>query len=136
MQTVEQESDEGIAAKVFDISDFGYYKVTVERPKRLKAQFTAERIKELRFDRTLREPMEWAYTEFGEEVYSSLAQHEKAILDWAEKQEMNLSAKQAKALVNKATWQKQVDLLSTATELMKAIGTEESKYPISLLFPP
>ncbi len=27
---------EGIAAKVFDNADFGYYKVSIERPKRLK----------------------------------------------------------------------------------------------------
>jgi type I restriction enzyme M protein len=125
MKSVEREGEEGIAAKVFDNADFGYYKVTIERPKRLKAQFTAERIAELRYDKTLREPMEWAYQEFGEEVYSNLGQHEKAILDWAEKQELNLSAKQAKALVSKTTWQKQLDLLNTATELMQEIGTEE-----------
>ncbi|WP_114783288.1 type I restriction-modification system subunit M [Botryobacter ruber] len=125
MQAVEREGDEGIAAKVFDNSDFGYYKVTIERPKRLKAQFTAERIAELRFDKSLREPMAWTYAEFGEEVYTNLARHEKAILDWTEKQELNLNAKQAKALVNKATWQKQLDLLNTATELMQAIGSEE-----------
>src|SRR5690606_4781908 len=125
MKFVEREGDEGIAAKVFDNADFGYYKVTVERPKRLKAEFTAERIAELRYDKTLREPMEWAYQEFGEEVYSNLGQHEKTILDWAEKQELNLSAKQAKALVSKTTWQKQLDLLDTATKLMQEVGTEE-----------
>ena len=38
---------EGLASQVFDNEDFGYYKVTIERPKRLKAQFTAERIEEL-----------------------------------------------------------------------------------------
>jgi type I restriction enzyme M protein len=125
LQTVERDGDAGIAAKVFDNKDFGYYKVTIERPKHLKAQFAVERIAELRFERTLREPMEWAYNEFGEEVYTNLAQHEKAILDWAEKQELNLSAKQAKALVSKATWQKQLDLLNAATELMEVIGSEE-----------
>src|SRR5690554_217934 len=33
-----------LEAKVFDNEDFGYYKVTIERPKRLKAQFTEEKI--------------------------------------------------------------------------------------------
>jgi type I restriction enzyme M protein len=41
---------------VFDNTDFGYYKVTIERPKRLKAQFTPERIAELRFDKTCANP--------------------------------------------------------------------------------
>src|SRR5690606_38492519 len=42
-----------ISSKVFDNPDFGYYKVSIERPKRLKAQFTEERIAELRFDKSL-----------------------------------------------------------------------------------
>ena len=117
--------EEGIASKIFDNNDFGYYKVTIERPKRLKAQFTAERIAELRFDKSLREPMVWAYEIFGEEVYNDLKKHEKEILDWTDKQELNLSAKQSKALTNKATWQKQLDLLNTANDLMKEIGKEE-----------
>jgi type I restriction enzyme M protein len=87
LQTVERTGDEGIASKVFNNADFGYYKVTIERPKRLKAQFTVERIEELRFEKTLREPMEWAYAEFGEEVYTNLSRHEKAILDWCDKNE-------------------------------------------------
>ncbi len=41
-QEVERQGEDGIAAKVFDNADFGYYKVTVERPKRLKAQLTGE----------------------------------------------------------------------------------------------
>ena len=53
--------EEGIASQIFDNTDFGYYKVTIERPKRLKAQFTPENIAELRFDKSLREPMKWAY---------------------------------------------------------------------------
>jgi type I restriction enzyme M protein len=117
--------EEGIAAQIFNNADFGYYKVTIERPKRLKAQFTKERIAELRFDKSIREPMEWAYETYGEEVYSKLSKHEKAILDWADKQELNLNAKQQKALVSSATWQKQLDLMSTANVLLKEIGSDE-----------
>lgn len=121
----ETKEELGIAAKVFDNTDFGYYKVTIERPKRLKAQFTAERIAELRFDKTLREPMAWAYETFGEKVYTDLTKHEKEIADWCEKNELNLNAKQSKTLVSEALWTKQLELLNTATELMQAIGTEE-----------
>lgn len=117
--------EEGIASQIFDNTDFGYYKVTIERPKRLKAQFTTERIAELRFDKNLREPMIWAYETFGEKVYTGLAKHEKEILEWCEKQELNLNTKQSKALTSTATWQKQLELMKTATELMKAIGSDE-----------
>lgn len=116
---------EGIAAKVFDNADFGYYKVSIERPKRLKAQFTLERIAELRFDKSLREPMAWAYETYGEAVYTELAKHEKDILDWCEKQDLNLNAKQSKALVSPALWHKQLELLALAAELMQAIGSSE-----------
>jgi len=114
-----------LTSKVFDNQDFGYYKVSIERPKRLKAQFTEVRIAELRFDKTLREPMMWAYEQFGNEVYTNLAKHEKAILDWAEKQELNLNAKQSRSLVSKETWQKQLDLLNVAKQLMKLVGIDE-----------
>lgn len=121
----ETKEEQGIAAQLFDNTDFGYYKVTIERPKRLKAQFTAERIAELRFDKTLREPMAWAYETFGEKVYTDIAKYEKEITEWCEKNELNLNAKQNKTLVSEALWTKQLELLNTATELMQAIGNEE-----------
>ena len=121
----ETNEEQGIAAQLFDNTDFGYYKVTIERPKRLKAQLTTERIAELRFDKSLREPMVWAYETFGEKVYADIAKHEKEITEWCEKNELNLNAKQSKTLVSEALWTKQLELLNTATELMQAIGTDE-----------
>ena len=121
----ETNEEQGIAAQLFDNTAFGYYKVTIERPKRLKAQFTTERIVELRFDKSLREPMVWAYETFGEKVYYDIAKHEKEITEWCEKNELNLNAKQSKTLVSEALWTKQLELLNTATELMQAIGNDE-----------
>ncbi|GAB3307905.1 type I restriction-modification system subunit M [Hymenobacter tenuis] len=116
--------DQGIGSKLFDNRDFGYYKVTVERPKRLMAQFTEERIATLRFEKGLREPMEWAYAQYGEAVYTELAQHEKELLHWCEQQELNLSAKQAKALCSSGTWDRGRLLLQTATRLMQRVGMD------------
>ena len=121
----ETNEEQGIAAQLFDNTDFGYYKVTIERPKRLKAQLTTERIAELRFDKSLREPMVWAYETFGEKVYADIAKHEKEITEWCEKNELNLNAKQSKTLVSEVLWTKQLELLNTATELMQAIGNDE-----------
>lgn len=125
MQAIERVEDTGIAAQVFDNQDFGYYKVNIERPKRLKTQFSTDKIAELRFDKTLREPMEWAYSKFGDDVYNNLELHSKEIVTWCEKQELNLNAKQLKSLTNPATWTKQRELLNTATAMMNAIGTAE-----------
>jgi len=124
-ETVEQEKDEDIAAKVFDNSDFGYYKVTIERPKRLKAQFTEERIAPLRYDKTLKEPMQWAFETYGDKVYTDIKSIEKDILDWCEENDIDLNAKKRKALVSPKTWQKQKEVLDTAIHLLSSIGSEE-----------
>ena len=69
---IERQTENGLTVKIFDNNDFGYYKVAIERPKRLKAQFSEERIADLRFDKTLKEPMQWAWETFGEKVYSEI----------------------------------------------------------------
>jgi type I restriction enzyme M protein len=125
MAAMERQGDDGFASKVFDNADFGYRKVNIERPKRLKAQFSTYRIAPLRFDKSLREPMQWAYDTFGEEVYTALARHEKAINDWCEKEDLNLNAKKAKALVSSDTWEKGRALLQAATRLMELVGPDE-----------
>lgn len=123
--TIERKEESDLATQIFDNADFGYYKVTIERPKRLKAQFTAERIADLRFDKTLKEPMQWAYETYGDKVYTNLKDLEKEILDWCEQNDIDLNAKKRKALIAKATWDKQKAILDTAEHLLKAIGTDE-----------
>ncbi len=125
MSVAEREGEQGISAKVFDNEDFGYYKATIERPKRLKAQFTAERIETLRFDRTLKEPMQYAYETFGDSIYTDTKDYEKQLLDWCEKNELNLSAANKKKLTSEKTWQKHAQLVNTGTTLWKAIGETE-----------
>jgi type I restriction enzyme M protein len=124
-ETIERKADDDLVAKVFDNSDFGYYKVTIDRPARLKAQFTAECIADLRYDKTLKEPMQWAFETFGEKVYSDLKSIEKELLEWCEKNDLDLNAKKRKALTSKDTWQKQKSILDAATRLLDAIGTDE-----------
>ncbi|MCC5936186.1 MAG: SAM-dependent DNA methyltransferase [Lunatimonas sp.] len=124
-KAIERKSEDGLAAKVFNNTDFGYYKVSIDRPARLKAQFTAERIADLRFDKSLKEPMQWAYETFGEHVYTDIKALEKEILEWCEKSGLDLNAKKRKELTSKATWQKQKDLLEIAILLLEKVGMEE-----------
>lgn len=124
-EDIERQGEDGLAAKVFDNTDFGYYKVVIDRPARLKAQFTEERIAELRFDKTLKEPMEWAFETFGEKVYTDIKSLEKDLLDWCEKNGLNLNAKRRKDLTSKSKWQKQKDIFDTAVLLWQKIGEEE-----------
>jgi len=123
---VEREDEKSIASKIFDNSDFGYYKVNIERPKRLKSQLSDERIATLRYENSLLEPMQWAYEEFGDELYTNAAKFEKEILDWCEAEELNLKTKQRQKLVSQDLWKKHEKLLKTAKILQKSLGIEES----------
>jgi type I restriction enzyme M protein len=122
MSVEEREDDKGVSAQVFDNADFGYYKATIERPKRLKAQFTDERIETLRFDRVLQEPMQYAFETFGEVVYTDINKHQKEILEWCEKNELNLSSANKKKLTKIDTWQKHLRLVNSAKSLQNVFG--------------
>jgi type I restriction enzyme M protein len=111
-----------IAAQVFDNEDFGYYKVTIERPKRLKSQFTQERIESLRYDRVLQEPMQYAYETFGDSVYKDISQHAKDILEWCEQNDLNLSSANKKKLIKKDTWKKHHNYIALANKLEAHFG--------------
>lgn len=118
----------GIAVRIFDNSDFGYHKVTIERPDRRRAQFSAERLEPLRFDKSLREPMEHLWAEHGDKVYEPgfLKGKAKAIQGWCEEQEIALNAKQRAKLVDTGLWLRQRELIGVGQQLMEAIGTEET----------
>lgn len=122
---IDRDKDEDLAAMVFDNEDFGYYKVTIERPARLKAQFSAERIADLRFDKTLLEPMQWAYETYGDRVYNDLASISEEILEWCEDNDLDLNSKKRRALTSSDTWSKQRDVYEVAQKLMASIGETE-----------
>lgn len=125
LETKEAEGEESLAAQVFDNTDFGYYKATIERPKRLKAQFTKERVETLRYDNRLLEPMQWAYQEFGDAIYSNTAQYKEQILEWCEAQDLNLSAANKTKLTKKDTWHKHLALVKAAKALQNVFGDKE-----------
>ena len=115
--------NEGIS-KVFDNQDFGYYKVTVERPLRLAAQFSIERVATLRFTPGMQDVMAWVYGKYGDEVYSNLRAHAEAIELHLEREEITLSPKNRKALFSESTWLAQRDIMQAAEALMAGVGTE------------
>jgi type I restriction enzyme M protein len=122
-ESIERTTNDGLASQVFENADFGYYKVTIERPKRLKSQFSTEAIERLRFDKSLSEPMQYAFEAYGEQVYSSIGKFAEELLAWCEENDLNLNAKKKKQLVSSELWEKHQLLLDTAKLLMEEIGT-------------
>ena len=118
----------GIAVQIFDNQDFGYHRVTIERPDRRSAGFSAERLAPLRFDKSLRAPMEHLWDEHGEKVYEPglLKDHSKDILKWCEDEKITLNAKARGKLLDVKYWQGLRDLHATGLRLMEVIGMDET----------
>lgn len=113
-----------IGSKVFENADFGYYKVNIERPKRLKSQFTSEKIEALKWDRAQPLFSKDLYDKYGMEVYEGLEKHKKEVENYIEKHEININAKQLAVYLKKESWNKQEQLYQTAVRLMEVLGTE------------
>ncbi len=118
----------GLASKVFKNEDFGYYKVNIERPDRRKAQFSLARLQPLRFDKSLLEPMEYMFDEYGDALYQAgkLKEIEKDVLDWCEKQEISLNAKAKSKLFDIKHWASLKTLFESAQAIMTKVGEAES----------
>ena len=112
----------GIAAKVFDNEDFGFYKVNIERPDRRSAQFSAALIAPLRFDKTLREAMAHIYSVHGDSVYDAgyLKANDSAIYSWCEDNDINLNNKAKAKLLDTKMWLKLRGIVNTAKQIMAA----------------
>ncbi|QDF65975.1 SAM-dependent DNA methyltransferase [Shewanella sp. SNU WT4] len=126
------------ASKLFATHEFGYRRITIERPLRLSAKFTDDAIASLRFaSGALKPVMEWVYQHIGDEwceagssgketTYGQLASHEEAIRSKIKKDFANLKEKQIKDLLDAATWRRQQALMEKAQKLraffVKEIG--------------
>ncbi|KAF7771434.1 type I restriction enzyme M protein [Pseudoalteromonas citrea] len=133
-QLTQEKGPTGIAAKVFNNDDFGYYKVNIERPDRRSAQFKDDLIAPLRFDKTLREPMEHLYVEYGDKVYQAdffTADNkamEKDVIAWCEDNDINLNAKAKAKLLATDTWLNGKLLVELANKLAETIIAEYNDY--------
>ena len=117
-------------SKIFDNAAFGYWKVTMERPLRLKSQFTDQTWMKLRFasgDSGLRSDL---YKEIGEAIFEdfgSVAGRVKELLkDWSteteDKPAREITDVQKKRLLKEETWVRDARLVDLAPDLLKELG--------------
>jgi type I restriction enzyme M protein len=121
------------ASKIFASYEFGYRRITIERPLRLSWQFSNERIASLRFESgALGSPMKWIYAEYGAEQwkddadcphYGQLDEHHVEIRAYLKSQFADLKEKQIKDLLDARTWLAQKAVLRKTRALQGAIGT-------------
>ena len=129
-------------SKIFASHEFGYRRISIERPLRLSVQFTDERIETLRFESgKLNAAMQKVY-----ELFSRLGDSPGSVTSSAKKPGLSpkrlkeieaevramvkadfadLKEKQIKDLLDPQTWNAQKELLDKATQLQAAIGKNQ-----------
>jgi type I restriction enzyme M protein len=127
--------------KWFDNTDFGYWKITVERPLRLKSQLRTDSIESLRFvsgDEALRADI---YATHGDMLYTEFGKLKPAIEAWLKGEDENeedddsedddgeskvakksVPAKRRKKLLDPATWLRDKELIELALLAQNEIG--------------
>jgi type I restriction enzyme M protein len=132
------EAAKTFAAKIFKTHEFGYRRITIERPLRQSYQFSDERIATLRFESgALNSIMQWAYTEFANlpnaiwidapdcPHYGDLSSHEEAIRRYIKIHFADLKEKQIKDLIDRSTWINAKTIMLKAKALEAQIGTAQ-----------
>lgn len=113
--------EESKVSKIFDNEDFGYHKIIVERPLRLKSQFTDEGIATLRFIPKHTELMQWMYEKFGEKVNDDSADLEKEVRNHLKTEEIKFKLEHRK-LWSASYWNDQKKVMNTAIQLKAHFG--------------
>lgn len=120
------------AAKVFQTHEFGYRRLTIERPLRESYQFSDDRIAPLRFaPKPLHAIIQWIYETYGtgwdEEgaEYGVLTAHEGEIRTHIKAEFPELKEKQIKDALDPKTWRDQLAILQKARALQTKIGTDQ-----------
>jgi type I restriction enzyme M protein len=134
--------DSGIS-RVLPNESFGYWRMVIERPLRLRSSFTTEAVDELRFASRHGDVRRALYTEFGDALFDdwlSVAEAVSALLDPAEAEgeeggdagtedspdeAPRLPKKTLKSLLDPATWARDRRLHRAGRELMATVGTAE-----------
>ena len=116
-------------SKIFESHAFGYRRITVERPLRLSAQMTDERVAELRFaPGKLNGAMRGIYEAFGQgwtdADYGDLKAVEADVRKLIKADFGDLKEKQIKELLDSKVWTFQKALLDKARTLAAEIGTD------------
>ncbi len=128
------EAPKTFASKIFASHEFGYRRITIERPLRQSYQFSDERLAELRFaNKPLNAPMKWLYETYGEswsddagcENYGQLAEQSVEIRVYIKSQFSELKEKQIKELLDSKIWLAQKQTLLKARQLKAIIGGQQ-----------
>jgi type I restriction enzyme M protein len=118
------------ASKIFASTDFGYRRLTIERPLRLTSQITDDAIAALRFaPKPLNAPMERLYQDFAApwnaQTYGDFSDVETEARAIIKADFPELKEKQIKDLLDPNLWLAQRTLMEKARQIQSAFGVTE-----------
>lgn len=124
------ETAKTFSSKIFNSYEFGYRRVTIERPLRLSAQLSDERIVTLRFaPKPFNAVMQKLYDDYGNtwtaDSYGQLAEYEAEIRALIKAEFSELKEKDIKTAIEPKLWLEQRTLLTKAQALQAKIGTAQ-----------
>ncbi|MFW5727359.1 MAG: type I restriction-modification system subunit M [Spirochaetia bacterium] len=134
--------EESEQSKIFPNEAFGYWKIRVERPLRLKSRFTRKAIQSLRYASGDEEIRSALYEEFGDALFENFSsvrkQVEQMLREWGARDEEGskvddgndspkptaIPEKKRKKLLKADSWKQDKRLYEAACALKKEIGEE------------
>lgn len=125
--TPKTEAPKTFASKIFNTYEFGYRRLTIERPLRLSTQLTDERINTLRFaPKPFNAVMPAIYEQFGSEwtndTYGMLGEVEAEVRALIKADFTELKEKQIKDVLDSKVWLFQKSLMEKVQQLQAEIG--------------
>nr|WP_257098898.1 class I SAM-dependent DNA methyltransferase [Pseudovibrio flavus] len=129
-----KETPKTFASKIFESHEFGYRRLTIERPLRESFQFSDERLESLRFaPKPLTGVMQWIYETYGKNwsdapscpLYGVLGDYEAEIRAHIKTNFPELKEKTIKDALSAKVWAEQKEILRTAKGLQAVIGVEQ-----------
>lgn len=129
-QDSESDQQKPFSSKIFNIHEFGYRRVTIERPLRLSAQMSNDRINRLKFSsKFLDVIMETLFVKFGEawndESYGDFSDVEVEARAFIKANYPDIKEKDVKTLLSKDLWVGQKSLFMKAKMLQGEIGLNQ-----------
>lgn len=120
----EATSDFPVSSKIFDNDDFRFFSVSILRPLRLRSQMDFAKAEELLYDKSNREISGWLYDSYGQRVFEGLADNVMDIREYLQSNDIKLTDKKLKELIDPKKWQDRRALAEAAVKLCEEIGSE------------
>ena len=121
----EADSETPISSRMFDGDDFRYYSVTVERPLRLRSQFSQLKIDSMLYDSSAEELSRRIYDMFGAQVFDGISSEDmKDLKEQLTDEDIKVTDKKLATLTSSDKWKERKAMVDMAEKIMHKVVTD------------